>query len=67
MSYTENALVIHRVGGLEDKTIVIPQILFVIHRVGGLEVPEGTTKTNVSVIHRVAGIETTIWIKSLTH
>ena len=37
MSYTENALVIHRVGGLEDLAIHMERDDHVIHRVGGLE------------------------------
>lgn len=37
MSYTENALVIHRVGGLEELNMCIDQYNAVIHRVGGLE------------------------------
>ena len=37
MSYTENALVIHRVGGLEAATKTKFSLRLVIHRVGGLE------------------------------
>ena len=37
MSYTENALVIHRVGGLEVLLILFIVLSIVIHRVGGLE------------------------------
>ena len=37
MSYTENALVIHRVGGLEECDKDQNQRDAVIHRVGGLE------------------------------
>ena len=37
MSYTENALVIHRVGGLEVNPMLAYQNGGVIHRVGGLE------------------------------
>ena len=37
MSYTENALVIHRVGGLEANRLVWDNWQRVIHRVGGLE------------------------------
>ena len=37
MSYTENALVIHRVGGLEGSMKNRMAREIVIHRVGGLE------------------------------
>ena len=37
MSYTENALVIHRVGGLEVLVLMSQCPGQVIHRVGGLE------------------------------
>lgn len=66
MSYTENALVIHRVGGLEAHKKGSPHRREVIHRVGGLEVCQCRRYQPRGVIHRAGGIETTIWIKSLT-
>ena len=67
MSYTENALVIHRVGGLEVFRMLSVKVYLVIHRVGGLEDRAMSGLHQPGVIHRVGGIETTIWIKSLTH
>ena len=44
MSYTKNALVIHRVGGLEAEVAAEFITAFVIHRVGGLEVRRSRIK-----------------------
>ena len=57
MSYTENALVIHRVGGLEDEKHADKQAFSVIHRVGGLEASIFSRKIPLKVIHRVGGLE----------
>ena len=57
MRYTENALVIHRVGGLEEYGARIRQKPEVIHRVGGLEDTDRGSQTHFCVIHRVGGLE----------
>ena len=63
MSYTENALVIHRVGGLEDKASLAKEMDQVIHRVGGLEGVVTTGGVLEDVIHRVGGLE----VQKITH
>ena len=57
MSYTENALVIHRVGGLEGNLRRRSSTVAVIHRVGGLEVLRIISSISIHVIHRVGGLE----------
>ena len=57
MSYTENALVIHRVGGLEVAPSVPSGADVVIHRVGGLEEQGSRIEYRRHVIHRVGGLE----------
>ena len=59
MSYTENALVIHRVGGLEVRAVLSEKLQSVIHRVGGLEGQQATHGNAKAVIHRVGGLEVT--------
>ena len=55
--FTENRIVIHRVGGLEVQNGRQGRLSVVIHRVGGLEVIEEGTKKGLTVIHRVGGLE----------
>ena len=59
MSYTENALVIHRVGSKEAAAFPSACAFAVIHRVGSKEGFQSVAGSYARVIHRVGSKEET--------